>query len=237
MNKLGCAYCIDGQGTTRDHVPPKGLFPEPRPADLVTVPCCEDCRSTQSVDDEYFRTMVAMRQDAARHPAAAEVLQRVHRALARPEQSRFTAALLSSTRAVAIRSLAGLYVGTGTTCSVDLKRLDRVVERSMRGLHYHLSGQRVHPGQDVSVFCLEGFPGASLEVQSQLERLADQALSGERRSIAGDAFVYWHQPFGSWEAGSLWAFLVYRAVPFVGFVGPRAGQPAHEPDGEPPSLK
>jgi hypothetical protein len=175
------------------------------------------------VDDEYFRTMVVMRQDAATHPAAAGVLQRVHRALARPEQRRFTAAILASTKEVAIRSLAGLYIGTGTTYSVDLKRLDRVMARSMRGLHYHLSGQRVHRDQDVTVFCLEGFPGASLEIQAQLERLADHALSGERRAIAGDAFVYWYQPFGSWESGSLWAFLVYRAVFFVGFIGPRAG--------------
>lgn len=223
MNKRGCVYCIDGRGTTRDHVPPKSLFPKPRPADLVTVPCCEACRSTQSVDDEYFRTMIAMRQDAARHPAAAEVLQRVHRALALPQQERFTAGLLGSTKTVAIRSLAGLYLGTGTSYAVDLKRLDRVIARSIRGLHYHLSGERLHPGQAVTVFCLEGFPDATLDVQAQLEKLADQALSGQRRSIAGDAFVYWHQSFGSWQAGSLWAFLVYRALPFVGFVGPRAG--------------
>jgi hypothetical protein len=223
VNIPGCTYCVEGQGTTRDDVPPKGLFPEPLPSDLVTVPCCEACRSAQSADDEYFRTMLAMRHDAAQHPAAAEVLQRVHRALARPEQRRFTGALLASTKDVAIRSLAGLYVGTGTTYSVNLKRLDSVIARSMRGLHYHLTGQRVLPGQDVTVFCLEGFPNASLEVQSQLERLADHALSGERRAFAGDAFVYWHQPFGSWEVGSLWAFLDYRAVSFVGYVWPRAG--------------
>ncbi len=165
--------------------------------------------------------MVVMRQDVAAHPAAAGLLQRVHRAFARPEHRRFTAGVLASSKHVAVRSLAGLYIGTGTTYSVDLKRLDRVVARSMRGLHYHLSGQRVHPDQDVTVFCLEGVTGASLDVQSQLERLADHALSGERRAIGGEAFGYWHQTLGSWAAGSLWAFLVYQAVPFVGFIGPR----------------
>ncbi len=70
------------------------------------------------------------------------------------------------------------------------------------------------------MFCLEGFPNASLEQQAQLEWLAEQALSGERASLAGDAFTYWFRPFGAWDGGSLWAFLVYRAVPFVGWVGP-----------------
>ncbi len=223
MKPARCAYCVDGRGDTRDHVPPKALFPEPRPDDLVTVPCCESCRRTQSADDEYFRTMIAMREDAAAHPAAAAILKKVHRSLRRPEHRKLTAALLASTKDVAMRSLAGLYVGSGTMYAVDLKRLDRVIARTMRGLHFHHSGDRVVPERDVTVFCLEGFPSASLEQQAQLEWLTDHALSGERRTIAGDAFIYWYQSFGAWEGGSLWGFWVYRALPFVGWVGPAAG--------------
>ncbi len=108
-------------------------------------------------DDEYFRTMVAIRADAASHPAAAAVLAKVHRSLARPEHQRFATALSSIAREVTMRTLAGLHVGSGTTYSVDLKRLDRVIARSMRGLHLHHSGVRVAPEGDVTVFCLEGF--------------------------------------------------------------------------------
>lgn len=44
---------------TRDHIPPKGLFPRPRPSNLHTLPCCEPCNNRASADDEYFRLAVS----------------------------------------------------------------------------------------------------------------------------------------------------------------------------------
>jgi hypothetical protein len=67
-----------------DHVPPKNLFGKPRPSTLVTVPSCLECNRGASGDDEYFRTMVALRQDVndtdARFARAAVI-----RSLARPQ--------------------------------------------------------------------------------------------------------------------------------------------------------
>jgi 5-methylcytosine-specific restriction endonuclease McrA len=64
-NKIGeCAYCGDVGIITRDHVPPKGIFPKPRPANLITVPACSKCHSQQtSRDDEYFRNTLNVRED------------------------------------------------------------------------------------------------------------------------------------------------------------------------------
>jgi hypothetical protein len=44
---------------TRDHIPPKNLFPRPRPSGLHTLPCCETCNNRASDDDEYFRLAVS----------------------------------------------------------------------------------------------------------------------------------------------------------------------------------
>ena len=65
-----CIYCEENLGLTRDHIPPKELFPNPRPSNLITVPCCERCRSEQSLDDEYFITIVANSGRSQYHPAA-----------------------------------------------------------------------------------------------------------------------------------------------------------------------
>jgi hypothetical protein len=48
-------YLCDAPAETRDHIPPKGLFPRPRPSNLHTLPCCEVCNDRASGDDEYFR--------------------------------------------------------------------------------------------------------------------------------------------------------------------------------------
>ena len=53
-----CVFC--GQAaTTRDHIPPKGVFLDPLPTDLVTAPACAACNNSTKLDDEYFRALIA----------------------------------------------------------------------------------------------------------------------------------------------------------------------------------
>jgi hypothetical protein len=49
---------------TKDHLPPKNLFPKPRPANLITVPCCYSCNNSAHNDDEYFRIAVSCMYNA-----------------------------------------------------------------------------------------------------------------------------------------------------------------------------
>jgi hypothetical protein len=53
---MHCYLCGDTHSITNDHVPPKGFFPEPRPSNLITVPCCARCNHAFSKDDEAVRT-------------------------------------------------------------------------------------------------------------------------------------------------------------------------------------
>src|SRR5213078_104682 len=57
-----CVYCGQVLWLTKDHVPPRCIFPPPLP-ELVTVPCCMHCNRSASKDDEYFRMMVALREN------------------------------------------------------------------------------------------------------------------------------------------------------------------------------
>jgi hypothetical protein len=53
-----CVYCSDGQGITKDHVPPRSFFPEPRPANLITVPSYKICNSGAAIDGSYLLTIL-----------------------------------------------------------------------------------------------------------------------------------------------------------------------------------
>jgi hypothetical protein len=44
---------------TREHLPPQNLFLEPRPSNLITVPCCNACNNGASEDDDYLRLAVS----------------------------------------------------------------------------------------------------------------------------------------------------------------------------------
>src|SRR5689334_8854010 len=59
MDDNRCAYCGE-PATTRDHIPPKKLFPQPWTDDLITVPACSACNNCSSSDDEYFIWMVTV---------------------------------------------------------------------------------------------------------------------------------------------------------------------------------
>jgi hypothetical protein len=50
-----CYLCGSREQLTRDHIPPKGLFPKPRPTNLETISCCFPCNNGAAKDVEYFR--------------------------------------------------------------------------------------------------------------------------------------------------------------------------------------
>lgn len=54
-----CAICGYTQATTRDHIPPKGVFPKPLPVIMLTVPACAGCNNGASEVDERFRLYLA----------------------------------------------------------------------------------------------------------------------------------------------------------------------------------
>jgi hypothetical protein len=60
-----CYLCRDEDHLTSDHVPPKNLFPTPRPANLITVPCCRKCNESFSGLDEQFRAFITAAADAS----------------------------------------------------------------------------------------------------------------------------------------------------------------------------
>ena len=58
-NKL-CCLCGIRPATTKDHIPPKCIFPPPRPVDIITVPACKECNESTSAVDEEFRVFVSL---------------------------------------------------------------------------------------------------------------------------------------------------------------------------------
>ena len=59
---LTCPYCrcsMRKRDSTRDHLPPKSLFPNPKPINLKTVRCCLKCHRAESNGDEIIKILSA----------------------------------------------------------------------------------------------------------------------------------------------------------------------------------
>jgi hypothetical protein len=220
-----CAYCGQHVGTTRDHVPPKGLFAKPRPS-LITVPCCEQCRNHQSLDDEYFVRMVSMKSGTADNPSANAARDSALRSLTKPAKRRFSSALLSSTKDLAVHSAAGIYLGQKMSYDVDLGRLCNVIQRTTRGIYFHEFGQRLPDDHRCKAYALDGFDLAAPEILAQLRKLWGHAASGERKDLGENVFTYWMRKIAGPEGATAWDFVLYGSVAFLAFTGPKASPSA-----------
>ena len=49
-----CIYCQKNEATTDDHITLSGMYAEPLPSNLITVPACLACNREFMKDDEYF---------------------------------------------------------------------------------------------------------------------------------------------------------------------------------------
>ena len=106
-----CVYCGRLALLTDDHVPPQALCSKPRPIDLVVVPACVSCNGGASKDDEYFKTVMILKDRAGSHPEAVSVRPSVFRGLAMSKKVTFARRLMAGVRQIDVKTPAGLYAG------------------------------------------------------------------------------------------------------------------------------
>ena len=209
-----CAYCGSTDNLTKDHVPPKNLFPEPRPLDLITVPACKRCHSRTSKDDEYFRLKICMSNDVKSHPAASTVLDTVFRSLLRSDAAGLRKQVLSDVRWVNLRTTSGLYIGRRLGYDVDLNRIRCVVERTIRGLYFEEFGKPLGLNNEVRVYTDGDIELQPDDVLEQLKQDVLKPLSTcSLRVIGNNVFSYRHQIAKENPLFSFWFLTFYGGFP------------------------
>lgn len=63
MNKQ-CYLCgvtlIKNHNKSKDHVPPDCIYPDNKPPNLITIPCCKDCNKEYKPLDEKMRNFISI---------------------------------------------------------------------------------------------------------------------------------------------------------------------------------
>ena len=216
-----CTYCGSRENLTDDHVPPKGVFPKPRPSDLITVPACEKCNKDISKDEEYFRLKLCLSEQVGNNPDARKNREVILRSLKRPEATGFKQSFLSEIRSMRLRTPAGIHLGRRLAFEVDLHRIFRVVEKSVRGLFFHETGYSLHPSYEVDVHSnetLKEYPAELLEewTQTILIPLGQQPP----KVIGNGVFAYRYHVTEEDPFFSVWSLTFYEQVSFLCLTGP-----------------
>lgn len=148
MSKHICTFCGE-PASTRDHIPPKCMFPNNSRKNLITVPACRECNSATSKDDEYFRMVVASASNAG--SAAAKILREkvVPGAKIKPGLVNM---FRSSIHDIEVFSECGTCIGERPAYKYQASRVQPIVDKIVRGLFYKNFGEYLSRG-----YCVDNF--------------------------------------------------------------------------------
>lgn len=215
-----CAYCGSEKKLSDDHVPPKNLFPKPRPSDLITVPACNVCHSRTSKDDEYFRLKLCLRDDAGEHESARANWDSIFRSLKKENAKGLKSLFLSDLRRIQLYTPTGLYIRKSFAYDVDLKRIRNVIERTIRGLYFAEMCNPLDLNNEVRVY---GNDDLELQPRDIIEDLIKMILIPLKtipaKIIGNGVFLYHHRIMEENPLYSVWLVTFYESVLFFGMTG------------------
>jgi hypothetical protein len=217
-----CAYCGSSDNLTKDHVPPKNLFPKPKPNNLITVHACPNCHSkTTAKDDEYFRVKICLRYDAGQHKSARANWNSIFRSFHRPKAIGLKKQIISDLRYIDLTTNSGLYVGKTLGYNVEMKRIRSVVERIVRGLYFTELKYPLGMTNKVRVYDKEDLELQPKDLVDKLKTTILIPLSTLTPQVIGDdIFIYRCQIYDKNPIYSVWALLFYGCVYFFALTGP-----------------
>jgi hypothetical protein len=193
-----CGHEIRSDDGSRDHVPPKSLFPVPRPSDLITLPAHLACNQAYSADEEGFRADVAALANTGESQQSALVWEAVRRSHNRAPTKRVE--MRKRLIPLELRTKAGLVVGRVEGLRLPVQRTDRVLIKIGKGLHAHFVGIPVSPGLVAHAFLN---PETDETIKEIIRRSTFSRAFGDVFAYAGGITD---------EGGSFWAFTLYRKV-------------------------
>jgi hypothetical protein len=214
-----CIYCGQQKELTVDHIPPKCLFPKPRPNNLITVPSCSSCNSGESKDDEYFRMMLTFSIEASQHPEIKNLIPTILRSLNKPEKFGFSQAFYKTLSDVELQTKSGLYLGKTAKYQADEKRLNRVVNRILKGLFYHEIGSRLPDKYEVCTYSHWIFRDMLYippDIIDNLQKTLAMLDPIKPKIIGNDIFSYKYcLPCNADQNNSIWLFTFFNKIDYL----------------------
>lgn len=220
MGRFGtCVYCGARGRVTKDHVPPRNLFGDRPPADLMTVKACYGCHDGTNEDDEYFRNTLIMRADMAGNAAVQDLLPAFARSLDNPEAPGLLTSTARSLRHVDVITQGGLYIGKRLAYDVNLRRLTRVAARIVRGLFSKLTDGRLPSDYVVHAYELGGFSPVDRGTADLFRANCSVVLARPPALIKGSVFKCWWAPSDKDKHTSMWIMVFFGKAVFFGLTG------------------
>jgi hypothetical protein len=210
-----CPICGNEGIPTKDHLPPRCLFSTPPPLDLRTVKVCRNCNHGASRDDEYFRVVLAHRENVDQSADGKTIFEAVQRSLAKPEAEGLAKMFEQSVRVFEIQTPAGIYLGRKSGYVVHWPRIERVMNWIVRGLYYSDMKTILPPTYKVTCWDSAMLESQPTELKEKLVDMAKFVIAKGRSDKIGDVFSYAFSTTDEDPGRSFWVMLFYRTIVFL----------------------
>lgn len=199
QNQKICVYC-GLKATSKDHVPPKQMFPEPRPDNLETVPACTKCNNSSGKDEEYFLATFMFSEVGVSGAGKKLWQERLHRRY--KEDLGLRRKIVQNLSPKDIYTPYGIFIGKRMTIELDMNRIYRTIRKIIKGLYYIEYREIMSDTQDLD--CL------FLQTQSHFDTIKDYAdkLKNGCKMWTG-IFQYKHNRTEEGLPGSMWLLNFY----------------------------
>lgn len=130
-----CAICGQEKAKTVDHIIPRGIFANPRPDIMVTVPSCFKCNHGASTQEEAFRVYLSLHVGV--DTPETKALWDNHALKTLKHNKKLTRKILRNSKMVYVQTPSGIIYDRRLAALWDSDAHDMVIERMIRGLYYH----------------------------------------------------------------------------------------------------
>lgn len=202
-----CIYCGNKPGKTRDHIPPQSLFPDPKPLQMVTVPCCEQCNKKYKKDEDVFMAWINFGPSGATKTGRSLWNQKLNRTYKKDFGLRKIIA--NSFKQVSIVTPGGIYLGKKPAITIDPKRLSNVLNKVIRGLFWVEYKERLPKKIPIDI----------VKIRKNDKRIKEIiSLTRQATTFFENIFEYRHVRLDPNSYESLWIMSFYRQEYFIAIV-------------------
>lgn len=203
-------YCCNRSATSREHVPPKCLFPKKDPTsnidyrnNLLTVPSCEAHNQAKTHDDEYLRavlTMCVSAEPIAAHHFGSTVLRGAK------DYPRLLQGIISDWQTVYVQKSTDAAVHETIATEVDRARVERSLKHVALGIYFHEFNMKYCGNIDVFPFFLADLEepnGAYNTSMLKIKTICDETFQDLPRYGSAPTIFYYQKYFEKGGQGLL----------------------------------
>lgn len=212
--KRTCVYCGSTAFLTKDHVPPKSIFPRPLPNDLITVPCCRKCNKGFEKDDRYFATILSLRANTQDSVLGRALLEKNMRGLRRIEERRFRQYIKNSLTLFPVISDGGIYLGNAPGIRIDFVRLKRIMIRINKALAW--INEVKYDDSGFSIYFFDWVRGRVFD-DPDIQDIFKQFAMSNRHGTKDRIFSYKYMTASDDKYASIWLFSFYEKMHCIVF--------------------